>query len=111
MASAIAPISNLNMANSLLYDSESRSLKVPASYCFPRNAFAGHFVPRRPGANPNGGETSFPTYRNKARNELATDQSQGEMGLVSMLCAPIPHSLRSDSLIRTHDAINGMTLE
>jgi len=32
-------------------------------------------------------------------------------GLGSMLCAPIPHSLRSDSLIRTHDAINGMTLE
>jgi hypothetical protein len=26
-----------------------------------------------------------------------------------MLCAPIPDSLRSDSLIRTHDAINGMT--
>ena len=28
-----------------------------------------------------------------------------------MLCAPVPHSLRSNSLIRTHDAINGMTLE
>jgi hypothetical protein len=28
-----------------------------------------------------------------------------------MLCAPIPHSLRSDSPIRTNDAINGMTLE
>ena len=31
--------------------------------------------------------------------------------LGSMLCAPIPHLLRSDSLIRTHDAINGMTLK
>jgi hypothetical protein len=28
-----------------------------------------------------------------------------------MSCAPIPHSLRSNSLIRTHDAINGMTLK
>src|SRR5438045_7633702 len=28
-----------------------------------------------------------------------------------MLCAPIPHSLCSNSLLRTHDAINGMTLE
>jgi hypothetical protein len=32
-------------------------------------------------------------------------------GLGSMLCAPIPHSLSRDSLIRTDDAINGMTLE
>jgi hypothetical protein len=32
-------------------------------------------------------------------------------GLGSMLCAPIPHSLRSNSPIRTHDAINGMTLK
>jgi hypothetical protein len=28
-----------------------------------------------------------------------------------MLCAPIPDLLRRDSLIRTNDAINGMTLE
>jgi hypothetical protein len=28
-----------------------------------------------------------------------------------MLCAPIPHSLRSDGLIRTNDAVNGMTLK
>jgi hypothetical protein len=32
-------------------------------------------------------------------------------GLGSMLYTPIPHSLRSNSLIRTHDAINGMTLK
>ena len=32
-------------------------------------------------------------------------------GRGSMLCAPIPHSLRSYSLIRTNDAIDGMTLE
>jgi hypothetical protein len=52
-------------------------------------------------------------------DNLATDQSQARkselgsrvMGLGSMLCAPIPHSLRTDSLIRTNDAINGMTLE
>jgi hypothetical protein len=51
IASAIAPISNLNMANSLLYDNESGSL--PASYCFLRNAFADNFVPRQqPGGNP-----------------------------------------------------------
>jgi hypothetical protein len=31
-------------------------------------------------------------------------------GLGSMHCAPIPHSLRSDSLIRTHDAINAFLL-
>src|SRR5436190_21796581 len=29
----------------------------------------------------------------------------------TMLCTPIPHSLRSNSPIRTHDAINGMTLK
>src|SRR5262249_26819041 len=29
--------------------------------------------------------------------------------LGSMLCAPIPHSLRSNSPIRTDDAINGIT--
>jgi hypothetical protein len=28
-----------------------------------------------------------------------------------MLCAPISHSLRIDGLIRTNDAIDGMTLE
>jgi len=28
-----------------------------------------------------------------------------------MLCAPISHSRRIDSLIRTNDAIDGMTLE
>jgi hypothetical protein len=28
-----------------------------------------------------------------------------------MLCAPIPHSLRSDGLIRTNNAINAMTSE
>ena len=35
----------------------------------------------------------------------------GWSGLGLMLCAPIPHSLCSNSLLRTHDAINGMTLE
>jgi hypothetical protein len=82
----------------------------------------------------------LPAYRNKARNErhgrpnaeVNTTGGGGVVaaiisprlsrrvenpnlvsgdGLGSMLCAPIPHSLRSDSLIRTHDAINGMTLE
>jgi hypothetical protein len=33
IATATAPVSNLNMANSILYDNESRSL--PTSYCFP----------------------------------------------------------------------------
>ena len=28
-----------------------------------------------------------------------------------MLCAPISHSLRIDGLIRTNDAIDGMTLK
>jgi hypothetical protein len=32
-------------------------------------------------------------------------------GLGSVLCAPIPYSLSSNGLIRTYDAINGMTLK
>src|ERR1700745_3985335 len=103
IASAIAPISNLNMANSLLYDKKAEACRLHTA--FPRNAFADHFVPGQ--QHPNSGDTS-------PADELARIENQDSVsgdGLGSMLRAPIPHFLRSDSLIRTHNAINSMTLE
>jgi hypothetical protein len=50
IASAIAPVSNLNMANSLLYDMKQ---KPAGSILFSRNGFANHFVPaQRPASYP-----------------------------------------------------------
>jgi len=43
-ASAIAPVSNLNMANSLLYDIKE---KPGGSILYCRNGFANHFVPEQ----------------------------------------------------------------
>jgi hypothetical protein len=50
-------------------------------------------------------------FRRCQRKLNAQTKAKLVEGLGPMLCAPISHALRGDSLIRTHDAINGMTLE
>jgi hypothetical protein len=44
IASAVAPIRNFNIANSILYRHNQRG-SLPGFTLFPRNAFADHFVP------------------------------------------------------------------
>jgi hypothetical protein len=68
-------------------------------------------LPLRPEGS--GWETRKARHRflRRARSKFQCLIWRLRFGQGSMLCAPIPHSLRSDCLIRTHDAINGMTLE
>ena len=75
IASAIAPISNLNMANSLLYDKKAEAWGLHTA--FPRNAFADHFVP----------EATFPgnpMFRRRAKENPANRRARRLAGLTTL---------------------------